>query len=281
MEVLERTMAISEERVRIAESKKEVGSGSKFELTQARVDLNEDRSAFVVEQLRLSEAKSNINLIMGRDPSAEFVIQDSINIRNDFNFDDLREILNTNNSDILIAEQDVNVASADVDIARSDWFPRIDLIGGYDYIRSESESGILKSNKTSGFNYGLSAYFNIFEGMNTNIRSQTSKLTFENNKIALNETINRIHSQLFNTFKTYQASIEVVDLETENYTAAEENVTIALERFRLGSITSLEFREVQIDLLNAQNRLVNAQYTAKTAETELLRLTGQIVTEGR
>jgi outer membrane protein TolC len=200
-------------------------------------------------------------------------------IRNDFNFDDLRELLSVNNIDILIAEQDVNVASADVDIARSDWFPRIDLIGGYDYIRSESESGILKSNKTSGFNYGLSAYFNIFEGMNTSIRSQTSKLAFENNKIVLNETINRIQQQLFNTFKTYLASIEVVELETENYTAAEENVTIALERFRLGSITSLEFREVQIDLLSAQNRLVNAQYTAKTAETELLRLTGQIVTE--
>ena len=68
----------------------------------------------------------------------------------------------------------------------------------------------------------------------------------------------------------------MVDLEEANFENAEEVLDIALERFRLGSISSLEFREAQRTFLQAENRLITAKYESKIAETELLRLSGEL-----
>jgi outer membrane protein TolC len=54
-------------------------------------------------------------------------------------------------------------------------------------------------------------------------------------------------------------------------------VTIALERFRQGVSTNLELREAQRSLEEGYNRLIAARYNTKLAETELLRLKGDLV----
>jgi outer membrane protein TolC len=66
-------------------------------------------------------------------------------------------------------------------------------------------------------------------------------------------------------------------LELENIELARENVTIQLERFRQGVSTYLELREAQISMLQANARLISAMYNTKVAETELLRLKGDLV----
>jgi outer membrane protein TolC len=67
-----------------------------------------------------------------------------------------------------------------------------------------------------------------------------------------------------------------VDLEKDNLSNAEQTLDIALERFRLGTISSLELREAQRSFLESENRLINAEFEAKVAETELLRLSGEL-----
>lgn len=279
LEVVERTLAVSEERFRITESMKEVGSASKFELLQAQVDLNEDRSLFLAEELSLFNAKSTMNILLGRDPSYDFIINDTILIAGVFQLDDLKELTINNNSELKLAGQSIQLAKLDVRLAASNWFPQIDLRAGYDYVRSESQAGFLKSNKTSGFNYGILASFNLFNGFNTRLQHENARIFLENSEIRFAEIRNRIEAVLFNTYKRYEISLHITELETENYKASEENVAIAMERLKLGNITPLEFRETQLDLLNAKNRLMNAQFEAKNAETELLRLTGQLLRE--
>jgi outer membrane protein TolC len=77
-------------------------------------------------------------------------------------------------------------------------------------------------------------------------------------------------------FRSYQNNLELVDLERDNLSNAEQTLDIALERFRLGTISSLELREAQRSFLESENRLINAEFEAKVAETELLRLSGEL-----
>ena len=70
---------------------------------------------------------------------------------------------------------------------------------------------------------------------------------------------------------------EVLKLEEDNIKLADENQKIALERFRLAQSTAIELREAQVSYVNALTRLVNARYSAKAAETELLRLQGELI----
>ncbi len=277
IDVLKRTIAISNERVKIAKDKLELGSGSKFDLLQAQVDLNDDKSNLLQEELTLSQLKIKLNNYLGRNADEDFSVADTILINRDLNYKDLQELVVNQNSQLKIAEQNKNISELDLKIAQSDWFPTISLNAGYSFSRSEAEAGFFKSNQNGAFNYGVTASLNLFDGLNTSRKIQNAEISIETNELYLKQTENQVNSDLLHTFKEYQNSIELVDLETENLNAAEENVSVALEKLKLGNITPLEFRETQRKMIDAKSKLVAAQYQAKSAETELLRLSGQLV----
>lgn len=276
--VIERSINISEERVRIAQDKKQLGSGSKFDLLQAQVDLNEDRSSLLNEELTLKQDKILLNRLMGRNVDFDFQINDTIiSINKDLSLDELTNEVDNNNSRLKLAKQNKNLSEINLQLARSDWFPEISLFAGYNYVRSESEAGFLKSNTNKSINYGINASLNIFNGLNTSRNIENAEISIKNSELSYNETKKIVDADLKNAFNAYQNSLTLVNLETENLKAAEENSSIALERLRLGSIAPLDFRETQRKLIDAKSRLVGAQFEAKKAETELLLLSGQLI----
>lgn len=277
MQVLRQSIKISEERIRIAEDKKQLGSASKFDLLQAQVDLNEDKSSLLNEELNLKQAKILLNQLMGRNVNENFNVADTILINENLNYDDLKAAADQYNSEIILAKQNKNISDAEINIARSEIFPEISLNAGYDFSKSEAEAGFVKSNKTLGLFYGINARINLFNGLTTRNKIQNAQISFKQSELQLQQVINDVNADLSNAYEKYKNSIQLVKLETQNFSAAQENVEIALEKLRLGSIAPLEFRETQRQLINAKSRLVAAQFEAKNAETELLKISGQLI----
>lgn len=277
LDVLSETIIISKERVRIAESKKDVGSGSKFDLRQAQVDLNEDRSNLLKEELTYEQLKVSLNQLLARDVSTDFEVDDTIIVNENLNLDDLKNLTLERNTELDIAKKNLNLSEINLRLTRSGWFPTISLVGGYNYTNSESQAGFIKSNKNYSLNYGVSASLNLFDGLNTSRKIENAEIEIDNSKLTLDQVKTGIEANLLNTYKKYLNSLQLVQLEEENLTIARESVDIALERLKLGNITPLEFRETQQKLIDAKSRLVSAQFDAKSAETELLRLSGQLI----
>ena len=276
--VIERSINISEERVRIAQDKKQLGSGSKFDLLQAQVDLNEDRSSLLNEELTLKQDKILLNRLLGRDVDFDFSITDTvIAINENLSFEELSANIDDRNSRLIQAKQNKNLADINLQLARSGWYPEISVFAGYDYVHSESEAGFVKSNTNKSINYGINASLNIFNGLNTNRNIENAEVSIKNSELSYDETKKIVDAELKNAFNAYENSLTLVKLETENLKAAEENSSIALERLRLGSIAPLDFRETQRKLIDAKSRLVGAQYEAKKAETQLLLLSGELI----
>ena len=69
----------------------------------------------------------------------------------------------------------------------------------------------------------------------------------------------------------------LLKLEEQNLKTAEENLDIALERYKLGNLSGLELREVQKSLLDAEERLISGEYQTKLAEISLLQISGRIM----
>lgn len=277
LKVIQRNISISEERVRIATDELEVGSGSRFDLKQAQVDLNADKSSFLREELRFDQLKIRLNELLGRNGNFEFEVENEIDFRTDLELEELYTSLKQNNSELLKAERNKAVADLEINIAKSEWYPIINLNAGYNFTRSQSEAGFTQSTQTSGFNYGISASFNIFNGLNTRRRIENAEIMLKENELEYKQIKNNLEAGLLNAYRRYQNSLQLVNLETENLEIAKDNVEIALEKLKLGTITPLEFREVQRKLLNAESSLVTAKYEAKSAETELLRLSGELI----
>ena len=87
----------------------------------------------------------------------------------------------------------------------------------------------------------------------------------------------QVEADLITIYYAYQNNLLLLKLEEQNLKTAEENLDIALERYKLGNLSGLELREVQQSLLEAEERLLLVQYQTKLAEISLLQISGRIM----
>lgn len=276
LNVLQNTVEVSLERIEIEETKVDLGSGSEYELLQARSDLSADRAALIREQNTLTEAKITINQLLSRDPDTDFSVSGNIPVNRSLSREELYQKLMAENSELRIARLQQRIAELELKELRAERYPEISLTSGYTFNRNEAGGGFIRFSESTGFAIGVTARINLFDGFNTNRRVQNAKINRKNSRLQLDENKLRLESDFLAIYRSYQNSLELVDLEEENLENAEETLEIALERFRLGFISSLELREAQRTFLSAENRLITAKYEAKIAETELLQLSGEL-----
>ena len=274
--ILEEAVELSEERLRLAELRRELGSASDLEVRQARVDRNADRAAVIRERTDLTQARVDFNRLLGRSPDREFQVDDDIRVDRGLSLEELREGARSANPEILGAMASREAADHGRREARSGWFPSVDLQAGVDYTNLTSESGFQQALEGHDFFVGLSLSFDVFDGFERNRRGEEARLRVRGADAALRDAELRVDAEVETHFARYRDELELVALEEENLEIARQNVETALEQFEVGTISSIELREVQEALIQAETRLLEAEFGARAAEAELLRLTGQV-----
>lgn len=277
LKVLDNTIQLSERRTEIAKNKYEIGKSSKVEYLAAQVDQNSDATLRLQVIERLNNAKIDLNRLMARELDAEFEVVEMIEFNGDLNLGELLNSANVKNPNLLLAQREMNSTYLQLQEVRAERYPSIDFNTGYTYNKSTSEAGFLQSNQQNGYNYGFTARMNLFDGFNTNRRAQNAKLAVQIRELDIqNQTLN-IESDISKVFTSYRNSLNLIEIETRNLEVALENEEIALERYRLGNSTALELREAQTNAVEAESRLLNARYSTKISEVELLRLSGSLL----
>ena len=136
--------------------------------------------------------------------------------------------------------------------------------------------GFTSQTSSRGFNYGFTATLNLFDGFNQSRNEKIAKIQIENSQLLIDQQKLNLNSQLETSYQTYLTNLELIDLEEKNETIAKQNLEITLEKFRIGTITTLEFRTAQLNYVNAKVRNSNAQFQAKLSEIALKELAGNI-----
>ncbi|MDR8392770.1 TolC family protein [Aliifodinibius sp. S!AR15-10] len=277
-DVLESTLELSEQRIQIAETRKDLGSGSEYDLLQARADYNADRAAMIRQEITLHDAKLLLNELMGRDVDQQFAVQADIPVNQELEYEEIVEKALSDNLQLAVAKTNERVTELEIKEIKAERFPELDLNVGYGYNLNESGAGFLELSQSTGFNYGLTARITLFDGFNRERRRQNAQIALKNQRLSFQEQQQQVKAGINSEFNSYLNALRLVKLEEENLVYAEQTVDIALERFKLGTINSIELREAQRTLIDAESRLIQARFEAKAAETELYRLMG-IVTE--
>lgn len=276
--LLESTLRLSEERVNISLDRYEVGQGSKLEYLQAQVDLNSDRSALVRQQEEVTIRKYDLWQLLATDTfPANIRLEYDYDIDQLLNLKELSETAVLNNPDLLSLRSTREVAILITKERERELLPALNFNLGYVYAEQSSEVGFFGSSRSLGFNYGLSANMTLFDGLNQRREIQNARIQAETAEITFEQAKTQLLTAVQSAFLTYGNSMRLARLEQENLDVARENVEIALERFRIGRSNSLEIREAQNNAVNAEIRYLEALNTAKIAEIELLRLSGQII----
>ncbi|MEX0966126.1 MAG: TolC family protein [Bacteroidia bacterium] len=273
----EDALEFSKERMRLAEDNLELGSGSRLEMLQAQVDYNTDTTELLRQLEQLRSTKFRLNRLIGRSISTEYEVSREIPYLNNLELQALIDNASAQNPQILAQRKGREIANLNVNILKSGRLPEIDLNAGYLYNRSQSEAGFLLSNQASGFNYGITARINLFNGFNLNRQIQNARIEVENRELQVQQLELQVSEEVFTTWNSYSNNLELARLESENVEVARQNQEIALESFELGNISPIELRIVQLNFLEAENRYIEALYLLKATETELLRLSGQLL----
>lgn len=276
--VIEQSLELSDIRRDIAEKRMNLGSGSELAVLQSQVDRNADYSNLLQQKAALVRAKAVFNRLLARDPDIEFAVDERIELNDIKPYGSMLEALESQNPQLLAARSDMRAREFEVREAEAAYSPRLDLFGQYDYGRSQNEVGVLQSNRSFGPTYGITATFNIFNGFNARREVQNRKLDLLTAQAGMEDQALMLRAELFSAYSDYTANMELVNLENENLDVARRNLSVATESYRLGGISDIEMREAQVRLIEAEGRLLEAQFIAKSAEVELFRLSGGLET---
>ncbi len=273
---LDSTMAISVQRVELAENRWTIGRSSKLEVLNAQVDLNTDRTTLLRQLEEFKNTKIRLNEIMARDPQIDFVVIEEIPVDDKLFLPEL-ETLAAQQNPLLQAQMiNNNIAKLNLKQVRAGRYPTIVATTGYQFNESESSLGFTTSAISKGWNYGLSARLNIFDGFNQNRNEQIARIQIENAEIGIEQQTMELKAQLNRAYQTYLTNINLVELESENEEIARENLNITLEKFRIGTIPTIEFRTAQLNYINAIVRHSNAKFQAKLSEISLKEFAGNL-----
>jgi len=281
LKAIEEQMGINEDRVKLAEKKLSAGLGAKPELLQGKVDLNAQKAARLKQQTLIEQLKVQLNQLMNVDLNTRYEVTDTITFQTDIILGDLLGSVEKTNPQLMVIKKNIDIGKLTLKERRAERWPTLSFNSAYNYSKTDNKTVINTFtplyNRNNGFNYGLGVSIPILNGFNTRRQIKQAQLDIDYLNISYQNQKSQIDLSINNAFRDYELQKKTLALEEENILLAKENVYIALERLRLGLSTYLELRETQKSLELAYDRLIAARYNTKLAETELLRLKGDLV----
>ncbi|MFV5684592.1 TolC family protein [Flavobacterium sp. GB2R13] len=276
LSALDSTIVISNQRLTLAQNRFTIGKASKLEVLNAQVDLNTDKVTLLRQKELFTNTKILLNQILARDTKIDFKVVDRIVVDNKLLLAELSALAEKQNPQLETQIINKRVSELQLKQIKAARYPTVKLNTGYNFSDSQSSLGFTTQSSARGLNYGFSASLNLFDGFAQNRNEKISKIQIDNSKIAIDQQNSALNSQLATSYQTYLTNLELIALEEKNEAIAKQNLNITLDKFRIGTITTLEFRTAQLNYVNAKVRYSNAQFQAKLSEIALKELAGNL-----
>ena len=280
-EILKNSLDISKRRYERRLLEYEYGQTNNLEVLNAEVDVNSDSINLLNTSKKLFNARSDLNLIMNVDLESEF------NINTNINFLDQDEINNIfsndiyNNTRLLIIEKDIIISNLERKIAKSSYLPTLGLIGSYGWNESINDNPYAFYNKSisDGFSAGINIRWDIFRGGKKIIANKNAEIGQENSELTKKKTVLELKKELRNAYQTHLNNLFILEVQRKNLSTNKNNFDRNIERYKIGQVSSIEFRRAQLNLLNAKLSESSAKYQAKISEAYFLKISGEIISK--
>lgn len=278
--VITQSLTVSKDRLKRAEYAFDYGQSTKLDVLNATVDVTTDSISKITIQQQLANAKRDLNVVLNQDLATPIQVDTVVAFTSETALDSFLEDAAVQNVAVAQAIRSTAINEYDIKVANSGYLPRIGLSGSYGWNLNQSAASAFfpgTNNTTNNFNLGASLSWNLFDGGATTVRIKNAKLALENANLMQQQLELQVKAQIRNAQAVFENSFQVYIIQQQNVRTNERNFERSKEQFQLGSITSIEFRQAQLNLLNAQTNYTLAKYDAKLAELQLLQLTGQLL----
>lgn len=273
----ETALELSQFRYQTADNRYQIGRASKLEVLSASVDLNTDTTNLLRQIDNFRNAQVRLNELMARDVNIEFDVVQDIEVSVFLDFEVLSRSAQRLNPALKVALLDQRLAELEAKRIQGQRYPMVNVTSAYTRSNSRNPLGFSTESRNLGFNMGISASINIFNGFIQRKNERNAQIEIRSAALQVEEVSQQVEAGLLMAYRTYTTNLELVRLEKANRDIAQENLDITLEKFKLGSIAPLEFREAQRNFVDASTRYSTALYQSKMAEIALKQIAGTLV----
>jgi outer membrane protein TolC len=277
-QVLKQTYGNTQQRLKRAEYSFEYGQVNKLEVLNAEVDIVNDSINLLNTRQLLENAKRDLNVVINTDLDRNFDVDTLVDFTNQIQLENYVNSADANNVNLLQAEKNITISDYDYKASKAVFLPSIGLTGSYGWNEGNFPvTSFATSSTTTGVSGGVSLSWDLFDGGRGITTTRNAKIQYDNQQLVKEQIKKEVTRDIYNARGNYQNRLNVLDLQKKNISTAKNNFERSSEQYKLGQITSVELRQSQVNLLNAQTSTNLAKYDAKLAELELLQLTGQLL----
>ena len=115
----------------------------------------------------------------------------------------------------------------------------------------------------------------IFDG-NRRREQRNARIEIDNARLRTEQLELSLEADFSNFWQAYRNNLQLLNLERQNLVTAKDNHDIAMDRYIQGDLSGFEVREAQKSLLDAEERILSAEYNTKLCEISLLQISGKI-----
>jgi len=271
------------QQLRDAQNRYDVGAGPWGDVLNIKVQLNSARTGLMLsgreeeaalyglaallglpdarmpDQVRLAELNTEVDEI-GLNEKTDLLVEEALTSRPDIKELNLR----------------VKSAEATVQLAKAQYYPKLQLVGSLNGYRQD-DPGF--SNDDIGNTIGLNLSWNLFAGGVDKARDVEAQQVIREESATLANLRNQIVAEVRQGVAMLEAAREQVRLQKESVKLVEENRELAKNEYEAGEASLLRLNEAQRDLTRTYSRLALAVVSFHQANQRLLSATGRNITE--
>mgnify|MGYP006075821321 CR=1 FL=1 len=277
--IFKQALAVSKERQLRAESVFSYGQSNKLAVLNAQVDVTNDSISLLQINQQLDNAKRDLNLLLNEPMEQQYEVETKVEFVPEIKMDEAIQTAGQFNVNLLQEKKNTQINAYDIKVSQSGYLPIIGLVGSYGWNLNQSPASAFfpgTKNNTYSMSFGANLSWNLFDGRAIT-RIKNSKITLENQKILTEQTQLTFERDLSNALQMYKNALKIYAIQENQVETATYNFERSEAQYKLGSITSIEFRQAQVNLRNAQNQSTLTKYEAKLAELNVLQLSGQLL----
>ncbi len=269
IEVYEGNINVAEENLKKTRSMYEQHVITESDVLKSEAQKGDFESQLLGQkQLYISYLRT-MNVLLGRGARTDLDVVDidveNVNVPE---YDQAREMMLNDNPEYGAAVLQEKISKVRVSASKEAFLPSVS--GSYSY--GNTFDPVLTPTNT----VGVSASWTLFNGLSRKENVQQSKLQLEQAEITVDNTVRLLDQQLSDYYTQFETFTAMIDINKRRLKSAQRAFEIVNQQYEVGRATILDRMQSQLTVLSAESTLVEAKYSRKMVEAEILKLINKI-----